>query len=89
MQTAGKAQYTPGPWHRDGNDIDFEYGREGERCSGTIASIYGRGEEQRANARLIAKAPEMAEALKAIVGGLQPPEFWENVRRILREAGVL
>lgn len=67
------AKWTPGPWETDRNNVH----------SGQIATIHGctggdwvevwspnwpeSEEEQEANARLIAAAPELAESLRELV----------------------
>lgn len=54
------SKHTPGPWLRMGRSIG--------NGAGEIATVWGlRDERAIANARLIAAAPEMLAALKAIV----------------------
>jgi hypothetical protein len=65
-------QYTPGPWAFRGDDFGFEtYGRasfvgpDGVGIAAISTKINRTPEENRANARLIAAAPDMREALEA------------------------
>jgi hypothetical protein len=69
MNTETKAKHTPGPWEIEG-DTDI-YSQEGE----LLASAYGFFDaarnlkdtpETQANARLIATAPELLQALKLL-----------------------
>lgn len=64
MTTQAKAQHTPGPWHinRDGNDV------ENVNDAG-VCAMYA-DETSEANARLIAAAPEMLEALRIAVNNV-------------------
>lgn len=68
----GKGQHTPGPW----NSIAYGKTTKGEiiiaggkEFSNLLAEVYKQKNEdsQEANARLIAAAPELLEALKAIL----------------------
>lgn len=64
--------YTPGPWRVSGCQLGqkllIEHGDERER-SPCIGSVYTDGGKlpQEANARLIAAAPELLEALQELV----------------------
>lgn len=70
-----EAEHTPGPWHADGSRV---WGDTAELQSGGTmlrhkiadAAYHAEGgfEEQHANARLIAAAPELLAALERIVG---------------------
>lgn len=72
--TKVKWTHTPGPWKMF-HDTDFQvdiYGHESKRATTHVASIWlGSNEshihENKANARLIAKAPEMAELLREVL----------------------
>jgi len=61
--TKGKVEHTPGPWHTDDYAM-FIFGPNNE----TIAQTRGEGADLPidANARLLAAAPEMLEALEAL-----------------------
>ena len=60
-------KHTPGPWHIDFDDCEADI----HSGFGMVAKTMGHGKEQddegRANARLIAAAPELLEALEALV----------------------
>ena len=61
-------QHTPGPWNNDTHPWDVL--ADGKRTT-PIATVHVEvdgGNEARANARLIAAAPELLEALKSLVG---------------------
>ena len=56
------SKHTPGPWSV-GNPTGF---RNQISIEPAIGCVYGAGDEIAANARLIASAPDMLEALEAI-----------------------
>lgn len=64
------AMHTPGPWRLEGawdkRQVEYEYLDAGEnRHAGNICVVDGkRGELNDANARLIAAAPDLLEALE-------------------------
>jgi hypothetical protein len=68
-----KQTVTPGPWKVDGDrDQDFGLCVVQESTGGVICEIsstLGYGTADELNARLIAAAPELLEALKAIFDG--------------------
>ena len=55
--------HTPGPWGLDGNLIE---GPDGERVA-CITAYSRRTPKQKANARLIAAAPDLLEALRMVM----------------------
>ena len=66
MQT----QHTPGPWFITGGATRYIEARIGDgliqevaACGPTMADVRGYGQQQEANARLIAAAPDLLEAL--------------------------
>jgi len=59
-------KHTPGPWSV-GGPTQYAYQL---RIDPSIGVVYGGGEEVQANARLIAAAPEMLEALKSAADAL-------------------
>ena len=67
------AQHTPGPWRSSGSLTIYIEARLGdgwiqEVCSvGPTEADKGYGEQQQANARLIAAAPDLLEALQAVL----------------------
>ena len=75
-----KSKHTPGPWSREGNfSDDLEFVRQSRVIQNNTKVIaYGFGgvtfngidaEEAEANAVLIAAAPDLLEAAKAMVAG--------------------
>lgn len=59
--------HTPGPWISNGHDICPEFSHGSPCNSGIrIATTYGIGDEHRANANLIAAAPELLQALESL-----------------------
>lgn len=68
--------HTPGPWHilgsSDAGQVSIEFAYTDKDCnrhSGSVAIVDGqRGERLRANARLIAAAPDLLEALERLAG---------------------
>ena len=80
------SEHTEGPWFTDGNYIAHQ--------SGDIATLDGvrPAEEEEANARLIAAAPELLEALDALLWAAaektlkQKEEIWEQARRAIAKA---
>jgi len=69
-----KSKHTEGPWLIEEDDGSFlVIDQDGMKIAGTFGFCApGREGQEAANARLIAKAPEMLEALKALV---QPHTF--------------
>ena len=62
-----KTQHTPGPWtHKATASLGPQYAVYGEsdRTGRDVAVVYNNGNEAEANARLIAAAPELLEALE-------------------------
>jgi alkylhydroperoxidase family enzyme len=62
------SKHTPGPW-AVGPDLEVFYALNGVGITRPLklTSMAGRTEEDRANARLIAAAPEMLEALQDLL----------------------
>lgn len=64
--------HTPGPWVVVEADVppfgSFAIRNDHEAPGGLAITVGGLGEEERANAHLIAAAPELLEALKDIAG---------------------
>ncbi len=91
-----KQAHTPGPWRVDGYEIraDFIMTDDTSRSNGRIAITQDYGQEEhscppysqcRANARLIAEAPAMADAWRSmLLGDLQAErEALKEARAIL------
>lgn len=82
MSTEIKA--TPGPWWLDcTSDPDYIFANDG-----MVAEIRGNGADlpRLANARLIAAAPEMLEALELLIAqGAFPTEAYEKALAMIRK----
>lgn len=61
--TAQTAQHTPGPWHLGTRPGPIVYGPQGEQVANMHVAMLEQG-EHKANARLIAAAPDMLLALE-------------------------
>lgn len=79
-------KHTPGSWVYKDNQIMGDDGKE------LVATVYGFDTfEKRANGKLIASAPELLEALKALLNANTNDGSWnfaascDNARRIIRE----
>jgi hypothetical protein len=73
------AKHTPGPWYsRNGRSPHFQGQVASESTGATIAISYS--DEDGANARLIAAAPELLDGCNAALAYLADPpsEFKEN-----------
>lgn len=66
MNHEKQAKHTPGPWKVCGHDVagDYDHFKEGVRVA--ISTICEK-EERDANARLIASAPELLDALQSLL----------------------
>lgn len=65
------SKHTPGPWSRDKNDsLCSPDGRQVYVWNSGLGNSY-RSDETDANARLIAAAPELLEALEAMLPGAE------------------
>ena len=86
------AKHTPGPWETDKMEGDF-FPRvilppREDWCKSSITINEGRGdmEECQANARLIAAAPDLLEALRELAGCLNVLNPNRRLVKALREA---
>jgi hypothetical protein len=104
MKTKEKAQHSSGPWHVGGEHTDFGGTTEDGGYFGigngrvAIARALKTGcidaEEAKANAALIATAPELLEKLKEVVrsadmterGKVFVPEFIDSCRAAIAKA---
>lgn len=71
-------KHTPGPWFFSGKHEGCEVRYVGtypdDRFCGELATLFGKdGEEQEANARLIAAAPELLDVLTRMVDQISDP----------------
>jgi hypothetical protein len=82
------AKFTPGPWIVDPEDHRLVTTQDGS----VISAAFGRGSESLANGRLNAAAPELYEALDALVNeptgapDYLPSRLWDAARAALRKA---
>lgn len=76
------AQHTSGPWRITGSktkyvEASIGNGRVQEVCAvGPTEADDGYGPTQAANARLIAAAPDLLEALQAVLSRIEKSEEW-------------
>jgi len=63
------SKYTPGPWEQVGNLIRTEFAGEG---GWLVAACEHSLPQHEANARLIAAAPDLLEALERMAGAFVP-----------------
>lgn len=88
-ESAEKVTHTPGPWV-ELHDFDGDYGIFGG--PNLVAVTNHDTDEDHANARLIAAAPEMLEALEELLGRVQgllggePAELWCKADAAIRKA---
>lgn len=78
-----KTKFTPGPWKlHPNNDYIFSFKSlddwDNPRPICSPAVIYKENEENEANARLIAAAPELYDAVKELLYALQDDENWRT-----------
>ena len=65
-------KHTPGPWQINNFDPFQVCDADGEaRGCAAIAVMHGTAKEKRANARLIAAAPELLAALECLLGDIE------------------
>ncbi|MGH9462448.1 MAG: hypothetical protein ACRD1X_14625 [Vicinamibacteria bacterium] len=78
------SSHTPGPWHANCFLVTAENGRGVTHCGLGL----GKPEESEANARLIAAAPELLEALKSIENDGQhiPKAIWDLRNAVIAKA---
>ena len=89
MSATEKATHTPGPWEskQESAYVPAQVWADGRQ----LAEVYGEDRATRAaNARLIAAAPELLEALEALLigheEGATPSEWFEQARAAIRKA---
>ncbi|HCF7106628.1 hypothetical protein ACOAQN_13810 [Pseudomonas aeruginosa] len=86
----GKQSYTPGPWdywsgYNPVDELEAQITTEGGDI--VIASYNRQIPEGEANAKLLAAAPELLEALVALVECEQTtPELWEAARAAIAKS---
>ena len=62
-----QTKHTPAPWHVGGKDEQIIYGEDGWAIADAKVYHGKDGHNSRANARLIAAAPELLAALESII----------------------
>lgn len=81
MAIETKVQHTPGPWEAEAENIyigpDRVYQQWGVIASNTGICTTGSRDVSEANARLIAAAPELLEALKRAVAHNESPNDYD------------
>src|SRR4051812_37585185 len=80
---AERAAHTPGPWLAEADDSSV-FDSEGREVADCLTFPFA-GEEAEANARLIAAAPELYEALKALIV-LSDSAAWDKAFAALAKA---
>lgn len=83
--------HTPGPWI---NDNGLVYGKNTEFVGAPSWDIYdasewhGHAEEAQANAKLIAAAPDLLEALQTVLSGISriPEDVLDEITFAIRKA---
>jgi len=76
-----EAKFTPGPWEWDGDVWDYDYAEEAPWLIGKDNQIILKGEidcANKANAHLIAAAPDLYEAIKELLYALQDDDNWRT-----------
>lgn len=84
-----KTSFTPGPWHVATRRNEFHSERVFAAGSRYIACIGGSDDtvgEQKANAHLIAAAPELLEALERVVAEIIPATENSPMARVIDQA---
>ncbi|MCO2577539.1 hypothetical protein FA322_08735 [Pseudomonas aeruginosa] len=81
------SKHTPGPWHRDGTTVYALNPHNFNRFSAQIHGAHTPKSELEAVAQLMQAAPELLEALVALVECEQTtPELWEAARGAIAKA---
>ncbi|HGW5894479.1 TPA: hypothetical protein ACQTX2_004726 [Pseudomonas aeruginosa] len=80
-------KHTPGPWYRDGTTVYALNPQNFNRFSAQIHGAHTPKSELEAVAQLMQAAPELLEALVALVECEQTtPELWEAARAAIAKA---
>ncbi|HBN8295093.1 hypothetical protein ACR96V_03070 [Pseudomonas aeruginosa] len=80
-------KHTPGPWYRDGTTVYALNPHNFNRFSAQIHGAHTPKSELEAVAQLMQAAPELLEALAALVECEQTtPELWETARAAIAKA---
>jgi hypothetical protein len=85
IESASHASHTPGPWENDRQTVYSVNGVHEQE----IAEVYGNADgNAEANARLIAAAPELLEALKRITDAIEGTEPSQHVLDCLYKVAI-
>ena len=76
-------QHTPGPWFYD-DSLKSKIMINAKRAA--VAVVPYLDEEAKANARLLAAAPELLDALQALVGAVSDPALVAQAQAAIRKA---
>lgn len=87
MRCATVTSFTPGPWRFNADERTVEAGAE--LTKSIICGVHGWDVDYRANARLIAAAPRMADLLLRWTRQGIALDLAQETRDALRQAGVL
>lgn len=83
------SRFTPGPWHINEEHCDVRTNDRGICViAGFIDMVESRRPESRANARLIASAPDMHAILTRLVSG-EATMALKNLAEIIKDANAL
>lgn len=74
--TTNETKHTPGPWRRSHESIDPEWDIVIAQHGVIVANVNACGQRE-ANARLIAAAPELLEALEVCADALNPENCYD------------
>ncbi len=82
------SKHTKGPWTASGFDEEYtdQINIKGDGFYVAAAIWMGNPGEQEANARLIAAAPELLEALEAVLQQVDDDSSYEEMRADIRAA---
>lgn len=86
-------KHTPGPWTSTGQWIEAT-NQAGTGVLATVHAIHVTDQEADANAKIIAAAPDMAEALRLMIGEAELHPSWAKLwclseaRAALAKAGL-
>jgi hypothetical protein len=82
MTTDDESKFTPGPWHC--GDFYDDYAVRGAKCNRVIARPNCNFEDAKANAALIAAAPEMYARLEQVAEDFEALGLTSNRDSVLR-----
>ena len=86
--TEQRAAHTPGPWIRGARLLDVCAGASVVATVACASSHPATEEQAHANARLIAAAPDLLEALMRLVYTYQPRDDYEKQSLVIARAAI-